>query len=123
MRSLPLSLVLLPVLAAPALAEVPFLNATCPTGIEVHADQGGPVYINGAEAALEEFNAGYYEAKSGGTSVEIMIEGGSVSLSYTGPGGANGICEVTESEVGGGSAEACPPDVSEADRYKYPACN
>ena len=123
MRSLPLSLLLLPALAAPALAEVPFLNATCPTGIEVHADQGGPVYINGAEAALEEFNAGYYEAKSGGTSVEIMIEGGSVSLSYTGPGGANGICEVTESEVGGSSAEACPPDVSEADRYKYPACN
>ena len=123
MRSLPLSLLLLPALAAPALAEVPFLNATCPTGIEVHADQGGPVYINGAEAALEEFSATAYEAKAGGTFIDIMIEGGSVSVSYTGPGGANGICEVAEAEVGGSSAETCPPDVSEADRYKYPACN
>ena len=121
MRRLPAAICILSAFAGPALAEIPFLNATCPTGIEVHADQGGPVYINGTEAAVQEFSAGYYEAKSGSTSVEIMAEGGSVSVSYTAAGGANGICQVTEAEVG--DSGACPPDVSQADRYKYPACN
>ena len=115
------ALCLLPLMAAPAMAEVPFLNGTCPTGIEVHADQGGPVYINGAEAEVTEYSGTAWEARAGGTAVEIMVDGGAVSMSYTGEGGANGICQVSEAEVGG--AETCPPDVSQADRYKYPACN
>jgi hypothetical protein len=121
MRCLSTALCLLPILVGPALAEIPFLNATCPTGIDVHADQGGAVYINGEEATVQSFSDSYYEAKSGGTYVEIGVEGGSVSVTYTAPGGANGVCQVTEAEVGSGGG--CPPDVSEADRYKYPACN
>ncbi|HDS1139672.1 TPA: hypothetical protein QDZ75_003744 [Stenotrophomonas maltophilia] len=29
----------------PAMAAVPFFNARCPGGIDVHADEGGPVYV------------------------------------------------------------------------------
>ena len=47
---------LLTSVAVPAAAEIPFLNGTCPTGIDVHADQGGPVYINGAEAEVPEYD-------------------------------------------------------------------
>lgn len=47
-----------------AFANIPLLNFKCPQGIEVHADEGGPVYINGKEAALKKFNDNYYEAKS-----------------------------------------------------------
>ena len=112
---------LLPLLTGPAVAELPFLNGTCPTGIEVHADQGGSVYIDGAEAEVTEYGEGSWEARSGPTSVEIMVDNGTVSMSYTGPGGVNGICQVSETEAGG--EEACPFDVSEADRSKYPACN
>ncbi len=35
-------------------AGIPLLNATCPGNIEVHADKGGPVYINGKEATLKK---------------------------------------------------------------------
>jgi len=33
--------------AGQAIPAVPFLNATCPGNIDVHADAGGPVYLNG----------------------------------------------------------------------------
>ena len=46
--------------ATASLAAIPLLNYTCPGKIEVHADQGGPVYINGKEAKLKVFNQNYY---------------------------------------------------------------
>ena len=81
--------------ASTAFAKIPQVNATCPMGIEVHADEGGPVYINGKEAKLKVFNANYYEAKGGGVTVSLVINpDGSVDVSYTGHGGANGVCQV-----------------------------
>ena len=83
-------------MTAPAQAAVPQLNFTCADGIEVHADQGGPVYIDGEEAELEVFNADYSEASLGETTISIAINtDGTPALSYTGPGGANGICNPT----------------------------
>ncbi|UNK38092.1 hypothetical protein MNR02_16855 [Shinella sp. H4-D48] len=79
----------------PALAKVPLVNATCPGNIEVHADEGGPIYINGKEAKLHVFNDNYYEAKGYGVTISLSINpDGSVAVSYTGHGGANGICTV-----------------------------
>ncbi len=76
-------------------AAVPFFNATCPGRIEVHADQGGPVYVNGVEARLKRFNENYYEARGGGVVISISISpDGSPSISYTGKHGANGVCRV-----------------------------
>ncbi|HEV7307404.1 hypothetical protein [Ensifer sp.] len=79
--------------ASAAEAKIPLVNATCPGKIEVHADEGGPVYINGKEAKLKVFNENYYEAKGAGVTISLSINpDGSPSVSYTGKGGANGVC-------------------------------
>jgi hypothetical protein len=79
--------------ATTSLAAIPQLNYTCPGKIEVHADQGGPVYINGKEAKLKVFNQNYYEAKGSGVTVSININpDGTAGVSYTGPVRNNGIC-------------------------------
>jgi hypothetical protein len=88
------------VVFAPTLAHaaIPMLNATCPGGIEVHADAGGPVYINGKESKLRKSNNNYYEAKGSSVVVSISIgPDGSPTLTYTGKRGANGICQITDS--------------------------
>lgn len=75
---------------------LPLVNATCPLGIEVHADEHGPVFINGQEAELKKFSDTYYEATRDGTTISLSINPDeTVSVSYTAPGGANGICTVT----------------------------
>ncbi|HEV7321666.1 MAG TPA: hypothetical protein VGO04_23935 [Ensifer sp.] len=87
--------ILVPILAFAGAAEakIPLVNATCPGKIEVHADEGGPVYINGKEAKLRVFNENYYEAKGAGVTISLSINpDGSPSVSYTGKGGANGVC-------------------------------
>ena len=81
--------------ATPALSKVPFFNATCPMNIEVHADQGGPIYINGKEAKLKVFNANYYEASHDHVTISLTINpDGTPDVSYTARGGANGVCTV-----------------------------
>lgn len=91
-------------LAAPLLlvtglahAGIPMLNATCPGKIEVHADQGGPIYINGKEGQLKKFNDNYFEAKGAGVTISLSINpDGSPAVSYTGKNRTNGICEVKQ---------------------------
>jgi len=76
---------------------LPLLNASCPTGIDVHVDQGGPVYINGKEAVLNRSNDNYYEARDKATGTVVSLSrnpDGTFGVSYTGKGGANGICTV-----------------------------
>ena len=85
---------------APAMAAVPFFNASCPGGIDVHADEGGPVYVQGREAALKRFNDRYVEARDANSGITLSIsssEDGTPQISYTGRGGANGICQVSAS--------------------------
>ena len=80
-------------------AGIPLVNATCPGSIEVHADEGGPIYINGKEAKLKRFNDNYFEAKGSGVTISLTIKpDGSPDVSYTGKGGANGICEQVEQD-------------------------
>jgi hypothetical protein len=84
-------------LTGTANAGIPFFNATCPGGIEVHADQGGPVYVNGKEAKLKKFNDNAYDAVGGGVTINIAVSpDGSPNVAYTGKHGANGICQVKE---------------------------
>ena len=90
---------LLACLAGLAQAQIPLVNATCPGDIEVHADEGGPIYINGKEAKLKKFNDNYFEAKGSGATISLTVSpDGSPSVSYTGKGGANGVCELTEED-------------------------
>lgn len=80
-----------------AQAAVPFMNASCPGGIEVHADEGGPIYVNGQEARLKRFSDNAYEARAGRITITLTIRpDGSPEVSYTGRGGANGVCQVAD---------------------------
>lgn len=79
--------------ATASFAAIPLLNYTCPGNIEVHADQGGPVFINGKKASLKTFNKNAYEATGSGVTISITISpDGTPDVSYTGPGRSNGIC-------------------------------
>jgi hypothetical protein len=78
---------------------LPFFNATCPGAIDVHAEEGGYVYFNGKQAKLEKLNREYYEATGSGITLSIAINPDeTVTLTYTGKHGANGVCEVTDSD-------------------------
>ena len=82
---------------AHAQAALPMFNGTCPGGLEVHADEGGPVYVNGRETRLNRSNDNYFEASDARSGVTLSISrspDGSMSMSYTGKGGANGVCTV-----------------------------
>lgn len=93
-----------------AQAGLPRVNATCPGNITLHTDEGGPAYINGSEAALKKFNENYFEAKGAGVTVSISVSpGGGVDVSYTGKGGANGICKVADDRMPAKPAAAAKP--------------
>ena len=95
-----------------AQAALPMFNGTCPGGLEVHADEGGPVYINGRETRLTRSNDNYFEASDTSIGVTLSISrspDGSVSMSYTGKGGANGVCTVgAPGRSGGDTASGTP---------------
>jgi hypothetical protein len=83
--------------AAPTAGKIALINATCPGDIVVHADEGGPVFINGREAKLGVSNENYYEATDAESAVTVSVStdaGGMQTVSYTGKGGSNGICTV-----------------------------
>jgi hypothetical protein len=85
-------------LSSAAQAGIPLVNATCPGNIEVHADKGGPVYINGKEGKLKKFSDQYFEAKGSGVTISLSINpDGSPEVSYTGKNKANGVCQVKAS--------------------------
>jgi len=100
----------LALLAGTVQAGIPLMNVTCGSGIEVHADAGGPVYIDGKEAKLKKFNDNYYEASRQHTTISISINpDGTASASYTGAHGANGICQAQDfSNIGASSADTRP---------------
>jgi hypothetical protein len=92
--------------ATVSVAAIPQLNYTCPGKIEVHADEHGPIYINGKEAKLKVFNENYYEAKGSGVTISLSINpDGTPSVSYTGPGRNNGICSESGSSNAGNSEQ------------------
>lgn len=81
----------------PAHAGISSFNGTCPGGIDVHADEGGPVFVNGRETALRRFNDNYFEAKDAKSGTTLSISrapDGSTQMSYTASSGAHGICNV-----------------------------
>lgn len=89
------------ILAPSVHAALPMLNYDCPDNIQVHADEGGPVYINGKEAKLKKVSENDFEArdKESGVTVSISIgEDGTPSVSYTIGEGASGACQAAEGD-------------------------
>jgi len=83
--------------APQASGGIPTLNAKCGNGVEVHADQGGPVFIDGNESSLKKFNDNYYEASYGDVTISLSINpDGSPSLSASWRGGGNGVCQLVQ---------------------------
>lgn len=77
--------------------HVRLLNALCPGHIAVHADEGGPVFINGKEARLKIVNDHYYEASDAGSALTISVASasdGMPEVSYAARARANGVCTV-----------------------------
>ncbi len=88
-----------PMAALTAHAGIPQLNATCPGNLEVHADEGGPIYINGNESKLKKFNDNAFEATDVNSKVTISLTiqpDGTPDISYTGPGRTSGVCAIAE---------------------------
>jgi hypothetical protein len=84
--------------ASAAQASVPIFAARCGNGMNVDADRTGAVYVDGMKAAVKRLNDKSYEARSKGTIISIVIDAdGAPLVSFTGPGRANGICNVTAS--------------------------
>ena len=81
---------------APAVSiqpRIPVFNAICGNDIDVHANAGGPVFIDGEEAELKKFNDNYFEATRGATTVSISFRpDDTLSLTFSGANRANGIC-------------------------------
>lgn len=121
-RQIKLALSLVAVLASNrAFAAAPAFSATCPTGITASSDGKGHATINGKRAKiLAVGNA--WEVK--GVGIIISVGGEPLTADYTGPHRANGICQisVTQETAPRVASDKCPVDVSEAERYKYPAC-
>ncbi len=79
-------------MAGTASAALPQLNYECPGKIQMHSDEGGPVYINGKEAKLKKFNDNFYEAKGAGVTLSISNTGGQYDVSYNSKQGS-GVCQ------------------------------
>jgi hypothetical protein len=104
-------------------AGIPLINVTCPGNLEVHAEEGGPVFINGKETGLKKVNDDYFEAKGAGVTLSFSVNpDGSATVTYTGQHGANGICSAgdsgtpSEPESSGGTSvaeKACLAAVAE----------
>ncbi|MCY1371210.1 hypothetical protein D3C76_1007090 [compost metagenome] len=90
--------ILLTASAAAHAEGLPLLDYDCPGNIAVHAE-GESVFVNGKEAKVKKFNDKYYEARGGGVTISISLEDdGTATVSYTGKGGANGVCSSSEAE-------------------------
>lgn len=100
MNTLPLSLALLAGAATAQAADLPAFEVGCPNDIHVRAEAGGPVHINDKPATLSKFSEQYYEARGAGVTISISLANdGSPSVTYTGKGGANGLCQRSEPEI------------------------
>ena len=81
--------------AGTALADIPYFRAVCPGPVSVRAEAGGPVMIDDAPADILMESKYAFEARHGAITVSVMIHAdASLSVSFTGPGDAEGVCVV-----------------------------
>ncbi len=80
--------------AGSALANIPTINATCPTNIDLHVEAGGYAWVNGKEATIERFSNTSFDVHHGGITVSVLLNPDhTATVTYTRRTGANGICQ------------------------------
>jgi hypothetical protein len=82
--------------ASSAFAKIPRLDAKCGDDITVHAEEGGPVLIDGKDSKIKTIDENHYEARDHKILITITIGAdGSPALTYARKNGPSGGCEVT----------------------------
>ena len=80
---------------ATAPGGIPAFSATCPLGISVRANAGGPVFVNGVQATTQAYSTTFYESVQGDVTISTTIGGnGAVDVSYNKRNAGNGVCNV-----------------------------
>lgn len=77
MKSTLMSMLLLTVVNvayANSTPDMPAFDVDCPGKIPVHADQDGPVLINGKEAESKAIDNHHFEAKGQGLTLSIVLD-------------------------------------------------
>lgn len=90
--------------ASAAEARIPVFSGSCP-GVDVQTSAKGRATINGRSASIKTINANAWDVRCSGYTVSLSRDAASASLNavYTGPHGANGICQVAERAAQAGS--------------------
>ncbi len=82
--------------AGAAQAQIPLFNASCPDGVLVHGERGGPIFVNGDEAVTVKVSDTFYEAKHHHVTILLALNAnGTPEVSVKRQHGDNGVCEVT----------------------------
>lgn len=82
--------------ASTAVAKIPRLDAKCGDDITVHAEEGGPVLIDGKDSKIKTIDENHYEARDHKILITIAVGAdGSPTLTYARKNGPSGGCDVT----------------------------
>lgn len=86
---------LLALATAAAATPIPMFNATCGDSTDVHADEGGPLYIDGQVAVTKAVGESAYEATLKGTTVSVVVfPDNSLEVRFADPDGEAGLCRL-----------------------------
>ena len=78
-------------------AGIPLFLALCGNEMEVHAFEGGPIYMNGEIGKFKKLNENHFEATDGRATVSVRIKpDGSAAVFYTDGSGADWVCGMAE---------------------------
>lgn len=92
---LPLALLALTTAATEA-AEIPLFNAVCGESVEVHADERGPIYIDGEAVTPKAVGEDTFEVTRKGTTVSVTVfDDSSLEVRYSDPEGKSGPCRLS----------------------------
>ena len=79
--------------SAAGATSIPMFNATCGESVDVHADEGGPIYIDGDPVTTKQIGDSSYEATHNGTTVSVEVfPDSSLEIRYSAPEGNHGLC-------------------------------
>ncbi|TNC65373.1 hypothetical protein [Rubellimicrobium roseum] len=86
----PLALAL--VAACAAQANTPLFTAECPNGAFISSEEDGDIIVNGDAASVDRPSDTFWAVFYEGVEYDVTFDETGAMVSYTAPGGANGMC-------------------------------